>query len=113
MRAGVARDLLSKGVPDETVKKLLHHTPGFTDARRHYEGDLTNFDIVAMRANLTPKSAEDLDTLDRSYIFTDDKHLKLTDRGKKQILEDLLAMDVKARRAKGEYDKLSARVTAL
>src|SRR3954454_1323824 len=107
MRAGVARDLLSKGVPDETVKKLLHHTPGFTDARRYYEGDLTNFDIVAMRANLTPKSAEDLDTLDRSYIFTDDKPLELTKEEERQILDDLLATDVKARRAKEEYDKIS------
>ena len=32
MRYGFVRDLFARGIPTDTVKKLLHHTPTSTDA---------------------------------------------------------------------------------
>ena len=95
LRRGFVRDLFSRGMPVDAVKKLLHHTPNSTEAvgffffwfisresfrilfdkfsfsqRRHYEGDLTNLDIVAIRANVPQRSAENLDTFDMGHIFS-------------------------------------------
>lgn len=70
MRYGFVRDMIALGIDIETVKKLLHHTPTSVDARRHYQGDVTNLDVVAMRVNLEPESAENLDLMDRDYIFS-------------------------------------------
>ena len=82
-------------MPADAVKKLLHHTPSSTEAvstfllnrfcivyfliyalrqnqRRHYEGDLTNVDIVAMRANVPQLPPETLDTFNIGHIFSYD-----------------------------------------
>jgi integrase len=69
MRSGFVRDLFAREIPDETVKKLLHHTPRSTDARRHYEGDLTNQDIIALRANLPRRAPVEMDKLNKIYML--------------------------------------------
>jgi hypothetical protein len=69
MRSGFVRDLFSREIPDETVKKLLHHTPRSTDARRHYEGDLTNLDIAALRTGLPPRAPSEMDKLSKGYML--------------------------------------------
>ena len=38
--------------------------------RRHYEGNLTNIDIVAMRVNSQQKTADTLDMFDKEYLFS-------------------------------------------
>jgi DNA-binding transcriptional MerR regulator len=113
MRHGFVRDLLGAGVPLHVVKKLVHHTPQSNDAQRHYEGDLTNLDVTALRTNLNPLPAEVLDMLEREYIFSDDQPLQLTKEDEEKIKEELFENDRRAREFKEKYDRLSAQIADL
>jgi hypothetical protein len=110
LRSGFVRDMFASGLPTDLVKKLLHHAPMSTDARRHYEGDAINVDVAALRANVQPESPETLDIMEQQYLFADARSLKLSKEETDRVTEEFFATDPSAREAREEYLKLTARI---
>ena len=113
LRSGFVRAMFSLGLPTDLIKKFLHHAPTSVDARRHYEGDLTNFDVAALRANVPPAPTETLDLLEQLYVFTEAKPLRLSKLEIEKVKDELFTTDANARKAKEEYDKLTIRIKKL
>ena len=103
LRSGFVRAISCQVSPTDLIKKFLHHAPTSVDACRHYEGDLTNFDVAALRANVPPAPTETLDLLEQLCVFTEAKPLRLSKLEIEKVKDELFTTDANARKAKKEY----------
>ena len=113
-RSGFVRDLFAMDMPDEKVKKLLHHSQNSSIARQHYEGQVTNVDVVAHRSGRRPIPPGQIDSFDKTKKRKPNvEPVKLTTKDVKQIALKLFSKDHDARAARKEYILLSKKIKAL
>ena len=113
-RSGFVRDLFAMNMPDEKVKKLLHHSPSSSIARQHYEGEVTNVDVVAHRSGRRPIPPGQIDSFDKTKKRKPNaKPVKFKKEDTKQIALKLFSNDRDARVAREEYIQLSKKIKAL